>query len=442
MSVFVVGLNHRSAPLAMLERVGIPETRLEKALLELRHIEHLQEAVVLSTCNRIEIYAFAETFHGAYENVRDFLAEFSYTPLAEFSEQLYSKFGLEAVEHLFKVASGLDSAVLGEAEIQGQVKRAWEAAQREGMVAAELNLVFRHCLEAGKKVRSQTQVGAENISSVCAAAVALAQKECGSLVGKQALMLGTGEVGQTGARILSGLDMAEVCIASRTWQRASHLAESVQGRAVHLDELSDALAEVDFLFSATGSASLMLERSELASVLERREQRPLAVIDLAVPRDIDPTAADLPGLNIFDLEDIQQFAEAELEGSMEELHRAQAIITEEVECYAQDNTAVSMAPLIVDFRRKICDISQLEFSRFESELASLSPDQRESVESLVHGIINKVLHHPTTRIRESTDAELLGAALQQLFDLDGGGGGSSGNDSSGATPDPGASNPR
>jgi len=282
-----------------------------------------------------------------------------------------------------------------------------------------VNLLFRHSLEAGKKVRSLTRVGAEKVSSVCAAAVALAQKECGSLVGKKALMLGTGEVGQTGARILSGLDMAEVSIASRTWQRASHLAESVEGQAVHLDELGEALLEVDFLFSATGSASLMLERGEMADVMQRRGHRKLVVIDLAVPRDIDPTAADIEGLMMMDLEDIQQFAETELESSLEEIHRAQAIINQEIEHYSHDNAASSMTPLIVDFRRKICDISQLEFGRFESELASLTSDQRESVEALVHGIVNKVLHHPTTRIRESQDAELLGSALRELFDLEG-----------------------
>jgi len=419
MSVFVVGLNHRSAPLAVLERIGIPEPRLEKALAELSNLEYVQEAAVVSTCNRIEVYAFAETFHGAYENVREFLADFSYTPLADFANHLYSKFGLQAVEHLFKVTSGLDSAVLGETEIQGQVKRAWEAAQHENLVGPELNLLFRHSLEAGKKVRSLTRVGAEKVSSVCAAAVALAQKECGSLVGKKALMLGTGEVGQTGARILSGLDMAEVSIASRTWQRASHLAESVEGQAVHLDELGEALLEVDFLFSATGSASLMLERGEMADVMQRRGHRKLVVIDLAVPRDIDPTAADIEGLMMMDLEDIQQFAETELESSLEEIHRAQAIINQEIEHYSHDNAATSMTPLIVDFRRKICDISQLEFGRFESELASLTSDQRESVEALVHGIVNKVLHHPTTRIRESQDAELLGSALRELFDLEG-----------------------
>ncbi len=419
MSVFVVGLNHRSAPLAVLERIGIPEPRLEKALAELSNLEHVQEAAAVSTCNRIEVYAFAETFHGAYENVREFLADFSYTPLADFANHLYSKFGLQAVEHLFKVTSGLDSAVLGETEIQGQVKRAWEAAQHENLVGPELNLLFRHSLEAGKKVRSLTRVGAEKVSSVCAAAVALAQKECGSLVGKKALMLGTGEVGQTGARILSGLDMAEVSIASRTWQRASHLAESVEGQAVHLDELGEALLEVDFLFSATGSASLMLERGEMADVMQRRGHRKLVVIDLAVPRDIDPTAADIEGLMMMDLEDIQQFAETELESSLEEIHRAQAIINQEIEHYSRDNAASSMTPLIVDFRRKICDISQLEFGRFESELASLTSDQRESVEALVHGIVNKVLHHPTTRIRESQDAELLGSALRELFDLEG-----------------------
>ena len=428
MSAFVVGLNHRSAPLALLERVGVPEVRLEKALAGLRGLEHVQEAVVVSTCNRVEVYAFAATFHGAYENVREFLAEFSYTPLGEFSPQLYSLFGADAVAHLFRVVSGLDSAVLGETEIQGQVKRAWESAQREGTAGPELNRLFRHALQTGKRVRSNTSVGTEKISSVCEAAVGLLQQELGDLSGRRALMLGTGEVGQTGARILSEMGLAEVCVASRTWQRASHLAAEVGGRAVHLDELGEELLEMDFLISATGAPSLMLERNDLAEVMERRAgQGKLVVLDLAVPRDVDPMAAGVDGVTLFDITDVQSFvaeasAVAETEASLEETHRAQAIINEEVENHLAADSAEAMAPLIVDFRRSICDISQSEFDRFESQLASLSGEQRESVEALVHSIVNKVLHTPTARIRESADSsesEVLGEALRDLFDLRG-----------------------
>ena len=425
MSAFVVGLNHRSAPLALLERVGVPEVRLEKALAGLRGLEHVQEAVVVSTCNRVEVYAFAATFHGAYENVREFLAEFSYTPLGEFSPQLYSLFGADAVAHLFRVVSGLDSAVLGETEIQGQVKRAWEAAQREAVAGPELNRLFRHALQTGKRVRSNTSVGTEKISSVCEAAVGLLQQELGDLSGRRALMLGTGEVGQTGARLLSGMGLEEVCVASRTWQRASHLAAEVGGRAVHLDELSEELLEMDFLISATGAPSLMLERNDLAEVMERRAgQHRLVVLDLAVPRDVDPMAAGIDGVTLFDITDVQAFvaeasAVAETEASLEEMHRAQAIINEEVENHLAADSAEAMAPLIVDFRRSICDISQSEFDRFESQLASLSGEQRESVEALVHSIVNKVLHTPTARIKESADSEVLGEALRDLFDLRG-----------------------
>ena len=434
MSVFVVGLNHRSAPLALLERVGVPETRREKALAGLRGLEHVQEAVVLSTCNRVEVYAFAAKFHGAYENVREFLAEFSYTPLGEFSPQLYSLFGADAVAHLFRVVSGLDSAVLGESEIQGQVKRAWEAAQREAAAGPELNRLFRHALQTGKRVRSNTSVGTEKISSVCEAAVGLLQQDLGDLSGRRALMLGTGEVGQTGARLLSGMGLKEVCVASRTWQRASHLAAEVGGRAVHLDELSEELLEMDFLISATGAPSLMLERNDLAAVMERRTGRAgqakphkLVVLDLAVPRDVDPMAARVDGVTLFDITDVQAFvaeasAIAETEASLQEMHRAQAIINEEVENHLAADSAEAMAPLIVDFRRSICDISQSEFDRFESQLASLSGEQRESVEALVHSIVNKVLHTPTARIKESADSsesEVLGEALRDLFDLRG-----------------------
>lgn len=429
MSVFVVGLNHRSASLALLERVGVPELRLEKALAQLKSKEHVLEAVVVSTCNRMEIYACSETFHGAYESVREFMSEFSFTPLEDFTDNLYSYVGPKAVSHLFCVVSGLDSAVLGEAEIQGQVKRAWQIAQQEGTAGPEMNQLFRQALGTGKKVRSATQVGATEITSVCAAAVALLQQE---LTGRKALILGSGEVGQTAVRILSESDMAEVCVASRTWQRASHLAESVGGRAIHLDELKDELVGMDFLFTATGSPSIMLERSEVQEIMGRRGERSdnngtnpsnapqLIIVDLAVPRDIDPSVGDIEGVKLLDIEDIQSFAENTSSGSLEEMHKAHAIINEEVQSYVADNSALLMAPLIVDFRQKICDISQTEFDKFAHQLQSLTTDQRETVELLVHNIINKVLHDPTVRIKEVADtdeADTLADALRDLFGL-------------------------
>src|SRR5438105_3271908 len=289
-SVVVVGLNHRTVPLEMLERMNVSPARLPKVLGDLAAREHIGEVVVLSTCHRTEVYAVAERYHGAVQDIRHAFSELAFIPPEDFSDHLYTYFDDGAVNHLFSVAAGLDSVVLGESEILGQVRQAWQAAYEEGAAGPRLAALFRHAVVAGKRVRTETAIG-RGSTSLAHAAVDMAARRLGSLEGKRILLLGAGDVGESMARAVSGIAGAQVFIANRTWDRAVALAARVGGRAVQLDGLAAALGEADVLMTSTGAPSAIVDHSDLAPVIERRGGRPLLIVDVAMPRDIDAAVA-------------------------------------------------------------------------------------------------------------------------------------------------------
>ncbi len=420
MSVVVIGLNHRTVPLDLLERVTIDESRLGKALHEVASREHVSEAVVLSTCNRTEIYVVAEKFHGAYADVRDFLSEMAFLPPEDFSDHLYVSYDEEAAAHLFAVTSGLDSAVIGEAEILGQVRNAWTRAQEEGTVGTSLNLMFRHALEVGKRARTETGIS-RHIASVSTAAVAMAAQRLGSLEGRSILVLGAGDMGEGMVRSLVGAGVADVRIANRTWDRAVELADRLGGRAVGLAEVESALGEVDLLLTSTGAASLMLEHGDLARVMGRRTGRPLLVVDVAVPRDVDPCAGAIEGITLLDMDDLRDFAEAGMVERRREVVAVRRMVDDEVARFTAVTTAQEVAPLVSALHDRGEGVRSAELERFRSRLAELEPRQVEAVEALTHGIVAKLLHDPTVGLKDAAGTargERLAEALRDLFKLE------------------------
>jgi glutamyl-tRNA reductase len=417
-SVVVIGLNHRTVPLELLERMTISDARLPKALHDLLAREHLSEAVVLSTCNRTEVYAVAERFHGAYQDVRNFLSEVAFLPPEDFADHLYVHYDAAAVAHLFAVAAGLDSAVLGESEIQGQVKNAWERARDEGAASATLNLLFRHALEAGKRARTETAIS-RNVTSVSQAAVAMASEHLGTLDGRSVLVLGAGEMGESMVAALSGGGVAEVLVANRTWERAVELAARVGGRAVRLTDVPDSLRGVDLLLTSTGASSVMVEQSDLAPVMADRPDRPLLVVDIAVPRDVDPTAAELPGVTLLDMDDLRTFAQAGIAGRQREVAKVETILDDELERYLGASSAREVAPMIVALRERAEQLRAGELQRFSSKLDGLDAAQLAAVGQRHDG--GKLQHHPTVAVREaagSPKGDRLVAALRELFGLE------------------------
>ena len=419
MSVVVVGLNHRTVPLDLLERMTIPASRLPKALADLTSREHINEAVVLSTCNRIEVYVFAEKFHGAYQDIRNFFAEVSHVAPEEFSDHLTSLYDGDAARHLFSVASGLDSAVLGEHEILGQVRKSWETASTEGAVGPVLNTLFRHSLEVGKRVRTETAIS-RNITSVSQAAVAMATERLGGLEGRQVLIVGAGEMGEGLARALHGGGVAGIRVANRTWDRAVEVAGRLGGEPVRLDDLPHHLAEVDVLLTSTGASAAILEHGDLASVVGERHGRELLVVDIAVPRDVDPTAGEIEGVTLLDMDDLREFADVGIRERQREVIAVHAILDVELDRYVDESTARSVAPLVASLRARGDLVRSGELQRLAARLGDLDDRQRDAVEALAAGIVGKLLHEPTVRLKDAAGTargERLAEALRDLFDL-------------------------
>jgi glutamyl-tRNA reductase len=422
-SLVVIGLNHRTVPLDLLERMTIADARLPKALHDVVTREHVSEAVVLSTCNRTEIYVVAEKFHGAYADVRDFLAEMAYLAPESFADHLYVHYDAQAVEHLFGVAAGLDSAVVGEAEILGQVRTAWEVAQDEGAAGAALNLLFRHAIEVGKRARTDTAIS-RNIVSVSTAAVAMAAERLGGLGDRRVLVLGAGDMGEGMVRAIVGggisHGVAEVRIANRTWERSEALAELVGGTPIRLADLNDSLAEVDLMLTGTGANSMMLEHSDLDRIMGARDHRPLLIVDVAVPRDVDPAAADVEGVTLLDMDDLRAFAEIGRQERQREVAAVRSVIDAELERFLAVSSAREVAPLVTSLHEKGETIRRSELDRFRGKLVGLDTAQADAVEALTRGIVAKLLHDPTVGLKDAAGTakgERLADALRDLFDV-------------------------
>jgi len=420
-SVIVVGLNHRTAPLELLERVSIPPSRLAKALADLSSRPALDEVVVLSTCMRTEVYAAVERFHPAVQDIRNFLCEISFSAPEDLSDHLSVLFDDAAIGHLFSVVSGLDSAVLGETEIQGQTRRAWQAASEDGAAGVTLSRLFRNALEVGKRVRSETGI-ARGTTSVSGAAVALAASHLGGLQDRRILVLGAGEMGEGMAVALAGSPgVAEVIVANRTRSKAQGLAARVGGRAAGFDEIPGALAEVDVLLTSTTSPTHVITTDDIIGVLEQRRGRPLLVVDIAIPRDVEPGVAALDGVTVLDLDDLRAFAQAGLEERRREVARVRGIIDDEVVDYLNETVARDVAPTVAALHARAEDVRAAELARFKARLDRLGDHDRETVEALTRGIVAKLLHEPSVQLKAaaaSPRGERLAEALRSLFDLD------------------------
>jgi glutamyl-tRNA reductase len=418
-SLIVVGLNHRTVPVDLLERMAVPDATLPKVLHDLAGREHLLEVVVLSTCNRTEIYARCSRFHAAVGDVREFLGAHSGADPDDFSDHLYTYYDDAAVAHLFSVAAGLDSMIVGESEILGQVRDAWVTAVRENAAGQLLARLFRHAVESGKRVRSETGIGRHPVS-ISSAAVAVAAEHLGSLDGAHVLVIGAGEMGEGVARSLATRGAADVCVANRTAARGKEIAKRLGGRWITLDRLEAELLDADLLVTSTASQHVLVERSAVEAVMEQREHRALLVVDVALPRDVDPGVRDVDGVTLLDLDDLKDYAQRSAELRRREIGRVREILAAELERYRSDRAAREVAPLVTALRALGEDVRAGELERFDAKLVSLTDAQRATVEALTRGIVNKLLHEPTARVKDAAGSgrgEYLIDALAALFDL-------------------------
>jgi glutamyl-tRNA reductase len=421
-AIVVIGVNHRSAPLDLLERLTVGAEDLPKVLSFASQRDYVSEAVVVSTCNRTEIYAVVERFHDSYAGLRSVLSEHAEVPVADLADHLSVDFDEAAAGHLFSVAAGLDSAVIGETEILGQLKDAWRVARDEGAAGPHLNALFRHALHVGKRARTETGIS-RSVASASAAAVALASQRLDGLAGRRVLVLGAGDMGDQMAVALAGAGVAEVLVANRTATRAAELAERVGGAAVPFDRIGDVLADVDLLLTSTAAVNQVVNRATIEEVVGARHGRPLLIVDIAVPRDVDPRVAELPGVELCDMDDLRTFTEAGLNRRRGEISAVTEIIEDELVRFRAMRNARSVAPVISDLHARSEAIRRAELERFSGRLDGLTDRQRDAVEALTHGIVAKLLHRPSVRLGElagTVRGDQIVDALADLYDMDDG----------------------
>jgi glutamyl-tRNA reductase len=422
--VFVVGANFRSAPLELLERLAIDAERRPKALAGLLDLEHVHEAVVVSTCNRVEVYTAISRFHGAAGDVRRFLADFGGLALGEFAGHLYDYYEERAVRHLFGVAAGVDSMVVGEAQILGQVREAFAAAQAERTVGPVLSALFSRAIKVGRRARSQTGIGAGQRSTV-SVGLRVAAGQLGDLAGRRVLLVGAGGLARLAGQAVREAGAGELVVANRTPATGAALARALGGRAVPLERVADELAAADLVIAATAGTTPTVTAAAVAAALDRRAEvsghkAPLVVLDLGVPRDVEPEVRGLPGVLLADLDALRAVLETD-EGPRREVERVRALIATESAAFMGGQREARLTPTIRALRARAEQVRQQELAKAATRLAGLDDRQRAAVEAVTRGLVNKLLHDPMVRgkaLAARPDGDLYVAALRQLYHLD------------------------
>ena len=415
MSVLVVGVNHRTAPLDLLERIALDSQSVAKAVSGLVALDSVREAVILSTCNRTEVYAVAELFHQGFDDIQHFLATTAGVDLETINSHTYAEHDDAAAHHLFSVAAGLDSMVLGEGEVLGQVRDAWEIAQAEGAARSTLNLLFRHCLETGKRARTETDI-ARGTASMSHAAVEMAVDYLGSLDNVSVAVVGAGLMGEGIAVALHGHGARRMTVLNRTEEHGRSIADRVDGTVQPLAALDHALVESDLIISCT-SAQEPIITTDMARPASSPD-RPTLIIDIAVPRDVHHEVAQLSDVTVLNLDDVQRWAARGREARTSSVEAVRAIISEELDRYAIASSAVQAAPLISALRSHFDSIRRDELDRVAGRL---DEDARNALDVVTTQLLAKLLHEPSVRLRleaGSPRGERLSSAVIDLFNLD------------------------
>ena len=419
--LLALGASHKTASLDLRERLALPEGRASRALEELVSHDAIHEAVALFTCNRTELYLVAADAVAAESAALSILSRQSGIRPTELLGSIYSLRDAESVRHLFAVASGLDSMIVGEAEIQGQVKRAYELALVAGVTGPVSNRLFRDALAAGKRARSETGIGRAQVS-VSSVAVSLAGDFLGGDLGsRRVLVIGAGENAELAARSLRDRGVKTVFIANRRYDRALGLAQRFGGEAVSFEELPDELERADIVVSSTGAPHQILGREELEVVAGRRPGRPLALIDLAVPRDIDPDVADCPGIALYDMDDLQRAVAKNIGGRESEAVRARHIVDEEAERFERWLQSLDVVPTISALHERGEQVVDHVVRENESRFGDLTEADRERLRAMARSVVSRLLHEPTLRLKDSVGDEASYRyvhALRELFDLE------------------------
>jgi glutamyl-tRNA reductase len=416
-----VGASHRTTPVELRERLDFSSRGLDNAVRVLAERPSAREAVVVSTCNRAELYLACEDPATAADEAVRFISEFHQVAPERVRPHLYSHLDLDAARHLFRVSSGLDSMIVGEPQILGQIKEAYGVATKIQTAGPLLNKLFHWAFGVGKRVRSETAL-AEGAVSVSFAAVSLARKIFGNLSGRRVLVIGAGEMGKLTATHLKAQGVAAVVITSRTLTHAEQLAQEIGGTVVPWERLQHSLLDSDIVITSTGSPVPILSKAQVKAAVPASRTRPLFIIDIAVPRDVDPTAAEMEQVFLYNIDDLQAIVRENMQKRGAEITHAEQIVEEEVQRFALWVRSREAVPTIVALRQRFESIRRAELERLDFKLASLPPEARQRLDEVTHLIVEKLLLHPTEQLKAADDVQVMAQyadALTRLFGLEG-----------------------
>jgi glutamyl-tRNA reductase len=419
MNLIIVGLSHKTAPIELRERLAFPEKHLKEALAELLRLPGISEGMILSTCNRVEVYAKTENPPAGEEAIRRFIADYHKLSLDRLAPHLYTHADQAAVQHTFRVASSLDSMVVGEPQILGQLKDAYQLAQGCGTTGVLLNNLLPRAFGVAKKVRTETGI-AQNAVSVSFAAVELAKKIFDNLQDKVVMIIGAGEMSELVAQHLISNGVKNIFVSNRTYERAVELANKFSGQAIKYDRILEEMPRADIIISSTGAPHIVIHSQHVLKAVQARKQRPMFFIDIAVPRDVDPAVNHIENVYLYDIDDLQSVVEANIRERQREAKVAEEIISKEASRFCNYLKRLDVTPTIVALREALEEIRRREVDKALSKLKNISEAERQVIEGLTQGIINKILHQPTVTLKHhsaSNDIQSYIETTRQLFGL-------------------------
>ncbi len=419
MNILVVGLNHKTADVEVRERLAFNGEKLSEGLLKLGGLPGVEEAIILSTCNRVEIYLNVKEPETAFDQVKAFLSEFHGLKSAALEKSLYLYRNLDAVRHVFRVGSSLDSMVVGEPQILGQLKDAFEFALEKKTTGILLNRLMKKTISVAKRVRTETRI-AENAVSISFAALELARKIFTDLPEKSFMLLGAGEMAELAAKHMMNFGVTKVVVVNRTFERGCELAKELNGRAVKFEDFLHEAVHTDIIICSTGAPAYVLRKEEMQKVMRERKQKPVFIIDISVPRNIDPETNDLDNVYLYDVDDLQGVVDANISERQKEAEKAETIIGEEIESFRRWMSSLSSVPTVVALRNKAELIKKEELEKLINKFPGLGEKEKKAIEYMASAITNKLIHPPTVALREDAeDKDVLVAMIKKLYGING-----------------------
>jgi glutamyl-tRNA reductase len=419
MRILVVGVNHKTAPLDVRERLSFNGERLGEGLMKIRNLAGIHEAAVLSTCNRVEIYAVCKDVAESGKTLFSFLSEFHCIDGSALGRSLYVLGDTNAVQHVLRVASSLDSMVVGEPQILGQMKDAFEFALEHRTTGVILNKLMKKAISVAKRIRTETKI-AENAVSISFAAVELAKKIFTDLQEKSFMLLGAGEMAELAARHMVSSGIREVVVANRTYESGCELARDFCGRAIRFEDFHTEMTNCDIIICSTGAPAYVLRKEEMQKVMRERKQRPVFIIDISVPRNIDPGINTLDNVYLYDVDDLQGVVDVNMMGRKKEAEKAEKIIEGELEAFRKWLSSLDSVPTMIALRNRAEEIKREEMGRLINKCPGLDEKELKAIELMASAIVNKLIHPPTIALKEDAeDRDVLIAAIRKLYRING-----------------------